>query len=198
MSPPVSPRTIRHHKRSRASSKGELSVEELDQEDTGYDADVEVVRPDQYEEPESDFDEDNKRPQARCITAIDEEITRGMRALGWRQSDRRSSEPTRSSEVMHGMTSSPISVNSYGKRPERDMMDIGNAADTQAPSAKRRKKRESRSTPAARQRSSRPQRYSDSSDRTEGRKTPALDNSTESTATSEMQVVGSHDEMILD
>lgn len=192
VSPPISPKTIRHPKRSRQSSKSELSVEELSQDDLGYEGDVEVVRPDQYEEPESDFEED-KGP-TRCITTIDEEITRGMKQLGWRQSQPR----IHTGPVVQHLSefeSSPI--NRYGKRVEYDVTATVDGSN-HAPPAKRRKKRDSRSSISQRSARTRPKQHTDSSDRTEDKRTPFADSSTGSTAASEAPQVASNDEMVLD
>jgi hypothetical protein len=196
VSPPISPKTIRHPKRSRQPSKDELSVQELSQDDDcGYDGDVEIVRPDQYEEPETDSEED--KDDCHLIPDIDEEITRGMRQLGWRQAPARlqmSGLPAQ--QDPDAVDSSPL--NRYGKRAEFDVAEVMNGQGP-APPAKRRKKRGSRSNIAQRFVKAKPHMMvSDSSDRTEGKQPPLLDTSTGSTGASDLPPVLDGDEMVLD
>ena len=192
VSPPISPKTIRRPKRSRQSSKSEISVQELSQDDQdGYDADIEVLRPDQYEEPETESDDD--KPNARLIPDLDEEITRRMRQLGWRQPS------ARLQTIGHGQGSETLDsspLNRYGKRPEFDVAELFDPQN-QAHPAKRRKKRGSRSSISQRFMKSKPP-VSDSSERTEGKQTPLVDTSTGSTGASEAQMDVGNDEMILD
>ena len=195
VSPPISPKTIRNPKRSRTSPKDELSVEELNYDDNGYDADVEVLRPDQYEEPESDFEEASSLKG--LIPDVDDEITRGMKQLGWRQAPRRV-RPVPSHGIEHNsddIGSSPLNL--YGKRAEIDVAEMG-AEHIEAPPAKRRKKKGSRLSIAQRVLKEMSQPQTDSSDRTEGKHTPFADTSTGSTAASETPAIASTDEMVLD
>ncbi|KPI40241.1 uncharacterized protein AB675_7788 [Cyphellophora attinorum] len=196
VSPPISPKTVRQPKRSRQLSQSELVVEELAQDDLGYDADVEVLRPDQYEEAESDFEDDTRA--VKSITAIDEEITRGMRQLGWRQTQPTvPTEPV--TEHFSDLDSSPI--NQYGKRTEFHLTTPTrtDGRDNYAPPAKRRKRRESRLNPAQRILKSRPQPLTDSSDRTDEKRAPlAESSSTRSTVASDEPRMASNDEMLLD
>jgi len=53
----------RKGKRSRRESDRSLRVEEISPDDMGYDGDIEVVRPDQYEEAESDFEDEHGKNQ---------------------------------------------------------------------------------------------------------------------------------------
>ncbi|ETN41410.1 uncharacterized protein HMPREF1541_03345 [Cyphellophora europaea CBS 101466] len=197
VSPPISPKTIRHPKRSRQSSKCELSVEELNQDDIGYDGDVEVIRPEQYEEPSSESDDD--KPAPHLIPDVDEEITRGMRQLGWRQSSSKLQTNGLGGPQGHnsdGLQSSPL--NQHGKRGEVDVADFGDV-QSRAPPAKRRKKRGSQSSIAHRLMRGKPhQQQTDSSDKTEGQRTPLVDTSTGSTGFSEGPPEACNDEMVLD
>ena len=70
----------RRSKRLRKESSGELSVEELFPDDMAYDADVETLQPDVYEEPESDT-ESTTTPKKKFHT-IDEELAAKMKHLG--------------------------------------------------------------------------------------------------------------------
>lgn len=193
VSPPISPRTIRQSKRSRQSSKSELSVHELSQDDQGYDGDVEIVRPDQYEEPETESDDD--KPTVGLIQSIDEEITRGMRQLGWRQPVASlQTDGHQGDQQSEALPSSPL--NRYGKRTEFDVTEL--AEQSQAHPAKRRKNRGSRSSIAHRLMRANPKLATDSSDRTEEKRTTVVDTSTGSTGASEAPVAPSNDEMDLD
>ena len=195
VSPPVSPKTVRLPKRSRQLSKGELSIEELSQDDVGYDADVEVLRPDQYEEPDSDLEQDTK--PIKCIATIDEEITRGMRHLGWRQSlPAALTMPI--TEHFSDLESSPI--NQYGKRTEFHASPLrrSEGRSSFASPAKRRKKRDSNINMAQPLMKSNAQACTDSSDRTEEKRTPSAESFTGSTAASEIIQPVSDDEMQLD
>ena len=156
---------------------------------------MEVIRPDQYEEPETEADEE--KPPCRAMPDIDEEITRGMRRLGWQQPAPRVHTHGHPLEHRSDVESSPL--NRYGKRTE---FNVSEQADThsQARPAKRRKHRGSRSCVGQRFVKGKPQYPSDSSDRTEGKQTPLLDTSTASTGASEAPAVPSNedDEMVLD
>ena len=74
----------RRSKRLRKDSSSELSVEELLPDDMGYDADVEALHPDVYEEPDSD-DESTATPKRKFHT-IDEELAARMKQLGHERS----------------------------------------------------------------------------------------------------------------
>jgi hypothetical protein len=194
VSPPISPKTVRQPKRSRQSSKSEISIQELSQDDDcGYDGDVEVVRPDQYEEPETESEDE--KPANHLIPDIDEEITRGMRQLGWRQPSIRLQTTGNSTEHNSGLDSSPL--NRYGKRAEFAASELLDGQSHAHP-AKRRKRRQSRTNIAQRFMKSKPSIVTDSSDRTEGKQTPLADTSTSSTTLSEPARVVDGDEMILD
>jgi hypothetical protein len=142
-SPPVSPKTIRRPKRTRDATASTLSIEEVDQDDNGYDGDVEIVQADQFEEPESESD--FERQPSRLIPSIDEEITRGMRQLGWRHS--LPSHRSRSEDVVlsSGMSGRDIGyLNRHGKRPDAETSDARDGHRSHPPAPKRRKKRDSR------------------------------------------------------
>lgn len=67
-------------KRLRKDSSSEISIEELFADDLGYDADVETLQPDAYEEPASDT-ETSVTPKRRLLT-IDEDLAARMKHLG--------------------------------------------------------------------------------------------------------------------
>jgi len=74
----------RRSKRLRKESSGELSIEELFPDDMAYDADVEAVYPDVYEEPESDTGSVPTPHQK--LQNIDEELAARMKHLGHERS----------------------------------------------------------------------------------------------------------------
>ena len=185
-SPPISPKTVKHGKRSRHSSKGELSFEELSADDVGYDADIEVVRPDQIEEPESDFEEDAGSLGIKHLLwpDTDEELAGKMKKLSWH-----SKRPRAKSFQGHAdRPTTPIQedatrVNKHGKRTEFEveMMDGHNSA----PPAKRRKRKDSGLNMAQRlMGNNRWKGATDTSDRTDDRQTSILESS-EATALSD-------------
>jgi len=74
----------RRSKRLRKESSGELSIEELFPDDMAYDADVEALYPDIYEEPESDTG--SAATPHRKLQNIDEELAARMKHLGHERS----------------------------------------------------------------------------------------------------------------
>ncbi|KIW28237.1 uncharacterized protein PV07_07916 [Cladophialophora immunda] len=66
-------------KRPRRESSDGYSVEEISADDIGYDGDIEVLLPDQYEEPDSDFED----PKAlrRLWPDTDDELATKLRRL---------------------------------------------------------------------------------------------------------------------
>lgn len=72
--------TIRRRGRTRKDSSSEISVEELLPDDMGYDADIEALHPDAYEEPESEV-ETASTPK-RKFHSIDDELAARMKHLG--------------------------------------------------------------------------------------------------------------------
>lgn len=102
--------------RLRKDSSGEISIEELFADDMGYDADVETLQPDAYEEPASD-NEIIATPKRKFLT-IDEDLALRMKHLG---SDRSG-------------TNSPIAeVTPRGRKRRSAHDDTRNANDRYAP-----------------------------------------------------------------
>jgi len=66
-------------KRPRRQSSDDYSIEEISADDMGYDADVEVLHPDQYEEPESEFEDD--QALRRLWPDTDDELSSRLRRL---------------------------------------------------------------------------------------------------------------------
>jgi hypothetical protein len=182
-SPPVSPKTVRHGKRSRQSSREKVTLGELSLDDIGYDGDVEVVRPDEVEEPESETeDEVGLRGLLRWPdTDHDEELARKMKRLGWksRDSDQRSTKSLeRPGEKRLSHEVDPSNLNQHGKRTEFEVSELVDGG-RQQPHAKRRKG--SRSNMAKRIIKERLQVQNDTSEQTDGKNVP-LDESSVSTA----------------
>ena len=172
-SPPASPKTVRHDKRSRPSSKGEMSVGELSQEDIGYDGDVEVVHPDEVEEPESESEDDDSVFDLRRLLwpDADQELADKMKRLGWRSKDDdgpdgRSLEKPGTKRLSRETGSNPNPVNHHGKRTEMEISDMGDANHKQ-PYAKRRK--DTRLSMARQTVKDRKEMQTDTSEHTDGR-----------------------------
>ncbi|OAP58570.1 hypothetical protein AYL99_07660 [Fonsecaea erecta] len=66
-------------KRPRRESSDGYSVEEISADDMGYDGDIEVLLPDQYEEPDSDFEDDHVL--RRLWPDTDDELASKLRRL---------------------------------------------------------------------------------------------------------------------
>lgn len=142
-SPPISPKTVRHGKRSRQSSRGEVSVGEISPEDTGYDGDVEVVHPDEVEEPETESDNDDTELGLRRLLwpDADEELAAKMKRLGWKSKDRHPLDRTtleRPGARRLSKEADPIQLNQHGKRTEIEVSEMVEGQN-QARHAKRRK-----------------------------------------------------------
>ncbi|KIY02872.1 uncharacterized protein Z520_01337 [Fonsecaea multimorphosa CBS 102226] len=68
-------------KRPRRESSDGYSVEEVSADDMGYDGDIEVLLPDQYEEPDSDFEDDKNKALRRLWPDTDDELASKLRRL---------------------------------------------------------------------------------------------------------------------
>jgi hypothetical protein len=157
-----------------------LYVEELSPDDMGYDGDVEVVRPDVYEEAESDF-EDNKVP--RRLYDTDDDLARHLRGLSCEAKPRGSPQPgdgergrKRRSTEMNPRANSPL----Y-RTTEIEISEIVDD-QTEQPPTKRRRKRDlkpSMAQRAARRRAN--EAWSDSEERSPERRLPVLDSSNSGT-----------------
>ena len=144
-SPPISPKTVRHVKRSRQSSKGEVSVGELSQEDTGYDGDIEVVRPDEVEEPESESEDDDSglglKRLLRPWSDTDQELASKMKRLGWMSQPKKEARGNSLERPGAKQLSKEVDfshLNQHGKRMEIDVSELVDGHH-KAPVAKRRK-----------------------------------------------------------
>ena len=127
-------------KRPRRASSDGYSVEELSPDDVGYDGDIEVLRPDQYEEPESDFEDD--QALRRLWLDTDDELASRLRRL----SCEREPKTARREDLQHGRKrlSAEMDVEDETSprlpRTEIDVCEIVDGQPAQRPT-KRRKQR---------------------------------------------------------
>lgn len=153
-------------KRPRQDSSGGLCIEEMSPDDMGYDGDIEVLRPDQYEEPESDFEDDKALQQLWPDT--DDELAKKLRRLSCDPhvvaSSRRDDGDRgrkRMSKEMDTEHPGP-----RGKQTEIEVSEVVDGHMEQHP-PKRRKKRASKQPLSHRMGRKPEQKWSDSSDQTE-------------------------------
>lgn len=136
----------RHGKRPRRESSGDLQVEELSPDDMGYDGDVEILRPDHYEEVESDFEDEAGQIQKQVEWPdADEELARKLRRL-------RCDPPPSSSPKMdngeRGLKRQSVAMDEEGSRAqfptsELEVSELVEGQTQHPPPSKRRKKRSS-------------------------------------------------------
>lgn len=107
---------IRRRGRLRKDSSSEISIEELLPDDMGYDADVEAIHPDAYEEPESEAE--ISRTPKRKFHSIDDELAARMKHLGSEKSG----------------TNSPMTPSSIRGRKRRSLHDDLAHAESNEPS----------------------------------------------------------------
>lgn len=191
-SSPVSPKTcVKHGKRSRRSSRATLSVEELTPDDMGYDADIETLQPNEYEDADSEVEanlNEMVHPGSKSLMwpDVDGELAGQMRQLSWRQT-----KPTSRLKSKHNRDlksgdghSLPTHLNQYGKRPELDIAEVMEGQET-LPPTKRRRKRSARSSPTKQNMRGNLGLLGYPSDQTESYRTSVLMETTESTVVSE-------------
>jgi hypothetical protein len=126
-------------KRPRRASSDGYSVEEISPDDIGYDGDIEVLRPDQYEEPDSDFEDDPALN--RLWPDTDDELASRLRRL----SCERESKSARRQSADRGLKRLSTEMDAEEERPSRPRteIEVSEIVDGQAaqPPAKRRKKK---------------------------------------------------------
>ncbi|KAL2404821.1 hypothetical protein ABEF93_007797 [Exophiala dermatitidis] len=133
--------TSKRAKRPRRESSDGFSIEELSTDDMGYDGDVEVLHPDEYEEPESESG-DNKSLW-RVWPDTDDELAGRLRRLSWEPHGSTTTAPCR---PRHKRTSQEMedvdhgSPSPLGKRTVIEVSEVVDAKSGQPP-LKRRKKR---------------------------------------------------------
>jgi hypothetical protein len=164
-------------KRPRRESSGELYVEELSPDDMGYDGDVEILRPDHYEEIDSDF-EDDKTGQNQWPDT-DEELARKLRLLACGPEFVDSSRPEdsehgkkRRSKEMENETPP-----ARGAHTDFEVSEMVDGQTEQRPTKKRRKRPSQQSMAHRLGRKHVNGTWSDSSDRTDDREMPLLESS---------------------
>lgn len=136
--------TTKRSKRTRRESANSITIEELSTHDQGYEADVEVIRPDNYEENESDIEtRDNDTPRRKFRTE-DEELAARMQQLG---NDESSTDSPHTPVAMSGRKRRSLHKESsthrsgpYSELEITEMMDDGQG---DPPSKRRRKNRPS-------------------------------------------------------
>lgn len=160
-------------KRHRRESSSELYVEELSPDDMGYDGDVEVLRPDHYEEIDSDFEDDrNVRHQ---WPDTDEELARKLRMLAC---DPEHGDSSRLDESEHGKKRRSKEMESempaQGAHIDFEVSEMVDDQTEQRPTKKRRKRPSQQSMAHRLGRKHVNGTWSDSSERTDDREMPFL------------------------
>lgn len=107
---------VRRHGKLRKDSSSEISIEELLPDDMGYDADIEALHPDAYEEPESEAEV--SRTPKRKFHSIDDELAARMKHLGSEKSG----------------TNSPMTPSSIRGRKRRSLHDDFAPVESNEPS----------------------------------------------------------------
>ncbi|KAK5937485.1 hypothetical protein PMZ80_010103 [Knufia obscura] len=135
--------SYRRSKRLRKDSSSELSIEELLPDDMGYDADVEALHPDIYEEPESDT-ESIATPKRKFHT-IDEELAARMKHLGHERSGTNSPQKATSARgrkrrILH----EEVVQSRRGRTSDLEVVELVERSNTSPP-----KKRMKRSRPSS-------------------------------------------------
>ena len=154
-------------KRPRRESSDGYSIEEIFPDDIGYDGDVEVLRPDQYEEPESEFEDD--QALKRLWPDTDEELASRLRRLSCERQSRNAprdvpqrGQKRRSTEMEADEESPSLFLT------EIEVSEVVEAQQPAQPLTKRRKKTGDKA-PLGRQGVKKPphETWTDSSDNTE-------------------------------
>ncbi|EXJ95750.1 hypothetical protein A1O1_00874 [Capronia coronata CBS 617.96] len=153
LAPESSVMAVHKAKRPRPPSRhssDRLSIEELSPDDMGYDGDVEVLHPDQYEEPESEFERDSGNGNALLKVKVkvwpdtDDELAGRLRRLSCEPHGPRS--PGRDdSDRGRKRRSKEMDVDSDHHSPlgKRTVIEVSELVDakTNQPPLKRRRKR---------------------------------------------------------
>lgn len=156
-------------KRPRRESSDDYSVEEISPDDMGYDGDIEVLRPDQYEEPDSDIEDDHAL--RRLWPDTDDELASRFSKLR-RLSSERQPRTDRQDHVDRGRKrlSREMDDEEEGPPVGHTEIEVSELVDGQAeqPPLKRRKKR-SGQTPLGRRvvKKQAHEAWTDTSDETE-------------------------------
>ncbi|EXJ59982.1 hypothetical protein A1O7_04130 [Cladophialophora yegresii CBS 114405] len=131
----------RVRKRPRRESSDGFSVEEISPDDMGYDGDIEVLHPDQYEEPESEFEDEALK---KLWPDTDEELASRLRRL----SCERQPKSAHRGDYDRGQKRRSTEMDDEDESPtlNRTEIEVSELVDGQAaqPPMKRRRKRSER------------------------------------------------------
>jgi len=163
--PDVSTHRAKRGKRSRQDTRDQLVIEEISPDDMGYDGDIEVVRPDQYEDPASDLEDETILKRLWADT--DDELAGGMRRLSC-DTRSQSSPPKEDSDRGRKRQSKEADTASHpgNKKTEIEVSELVDEQDIHRPH-KRRRKRSRRPNTAHRLMTGQEEAWSDSSERFE-------------------------------
>ncbi|EXJ89852.1 hypothetical protein A1O3_02919 [Capronia epimyces CBS 606.96] len=156
-------------KRPRRVSSNRLSIEELTPDDMGYDGDIEVLLPDQYEEPDSDF-EDHKTLW-KVWPDTDDELAGNLRRLSCHPhvpspSSRDASEGAHKRRSRDMVADHP-NPNPPGKRTVLEVSELVDTRTEQPPLKRRKKKSSKQSMAHLLMKKQATAAWSDSSDKTD-------------------------------
>ncbi|KAH0845560.1 hypothetical protein AYO21_05489 [Fonsecaea monophora] len=171
-------------KRPRRASSDGYSVEEISADDMGYDGDIEVLLPDQYEEPDSDFEDD--KAFRRLWPDTDDELASKLRRLSCDPHSSR--HPRRDDDGERGRKrmSREMDDDDADVPPKHTEIEVSELVDGHAgqPPQKKRKNRNSK-PPLGRQAAKKQvaEAWSDSSDRSEEAMVDSLTGTPEGTHT---------------
>lgn len=160
----------------------------------GYDADVEIIKPDMYEEVDSES-EDTNVPDKKW-RSIDEELAARMKQLG------REELPVLRSHAERGRKRRSVEMDDdllhvVPMSPEFDIQELVDESELPSP-AKRRRKRSKRPH-ASRQRHRGPTGgWTDSSEKTDGNRCASQDRSTSSTISGQATPRKGEDDEMMD
>ncbi|KIW11399.1 hypothetical protein PV08_10699 [Exophiala spinifera] len=165
-------------RRRQDSFDHEIQIEELSPDDMAYDGDTEVLRPDQYEDIDSDFEDD--RALRRLWPDTDDELAGRLRRLSC---DARKDNPKDPSDEARGQKRQSAEMDlenepSPHKRTEIEVLEVVDGQPEQRP-IKRRRKRATKSNIAHRLvRKPAPEDWTDSSEKTDDQEVMESSNAT--------------------
>lgn len=133
----------RQRKRLRKDSCSDFSIEELFPDDIGYDADIEALHPDTYEEPDSEAEPLNS--PKRKFHSVDDELASRMKHLG---SERSGTNSPLTPTSMRGRKRRSLheDLATLGKEEQSDLevMEVPAVADRSAKSPPQKRRKRSR------------------------------------------------------
>jgi hypothetical protein len=135
-----------YQRHRKSVSSGSLSIEELSEDEVGYDGDIEVIRPDQYEEPESEPGESEAEPIVyHAYNNWQNKLSERMQALDC-NSDTNDSQDQLDRPPSRKRSSRQLGLDTNPERPVTsspaglEIIELENEADT-SPLRKRIKRR---------------------------------------------------------